>query len=308
MPMTLRRALALGLAVLSATGCTDSTEPAPAVPRELYYVAYTGAPSYRTMLYGAALDGSLPKPVIEDTIPGGWGVSGDVAPWISRDGSEIKVLVRKVGYRQSIATVDPFGELLSIVPTPDSAPSWFQRPSLSPDGTVLAWFADGYLQLANLDNSPVQKIPVDTLSGSTGDVAWSRDGKSVAFVTWHATQVDPDTPTDVRLWTRRLSDGFTRPVATLVGAAGAPAWSRDGRWLTVTAGGSIHRLRVDGGGSEQVVYDGGMLGAQTSSWGPGDSLLAIATGTGVLLLRPDGTGARTLVSGKSGLGFATWRD
>ncbi len=303
-----RFVLGLTLPAFALLGCSDSTDPAPTVPRQLYYAAYNGAPPYHVVLYGAALDGSLPKPVIEDTIPGGWWVQTPLAPWISRDGSQIKVLVEKRGFGYSIATVDPFGEVLSLIPYPDSAPIWGPRPSLSPDGTRLGWVFGGYLHLANLDNSPVQKIMIDTLSGSTGDVAWSRDGKSVAFVTWHATQVNPYTPTDIRLWTRRLSDGFTRPVATLDEVADAPAWSRDGRWLTITSGGSIHRLRVDGGGSEQVVYDGGMLRAYTSAWGPGDSLLAIATGSGVLLLRPDGTGARTLVSGKSNLDYATWRD
>lgn len=306
--MTQRSLLALSLMGLGLVGCSDSTDPTETVPRQVYYAAYTGAPSYDVVLYGAALDGSTPRPVIEDTLAGGWQVSTFLRPWISQDGSQIKVLVGKTGFGYSIATVDPFGELLSLIPYPDSAPVWDQRPSLSPDGTLLAWFADGYLQLADVDNSPVQKISVDTLSGSTGDVAWSRDGKSVAFVTWHVTQVQPDVPVDIRVWTRRLSDGFTRPVATLSDVASAPAWSRDGRWLTITSGGGIHRLRVDGSGSEQVVYDGGTLAAQTSAWGPGDSLLAIATGSGVLLLRPDGTGIRTLDSGKFNLEFATWRD
>lgn len=306
--MTPRRSLVLPFVALALVGCSDATDPTPTVPRQLYYVAYTGAPSYDVVLYGAALDGSSPRPILEDTIPGGWGLSTFLRPWISRDGSEIKVLVGKQGYGYSIATVDPFGEVLSLIPYPDSAPVWDPRPSLSPDGTLLAWFAGGHLHLANVDNRPVQKIPVDTLSGSTGDVAWSRDGKSVAFVTWHFPQVYPYAPVDIRLWTRRLSDGFTRPVATLAGVAGASAWSRDGRWLALTAGGNIHRLRVDGSGSEQVVYGGGTAPARSSSWGPGDSLLAIATGSGVLLLRPDGTGARTLVSGISNLEFAAWRD
>ncbi|MEZ4412402.1 MAG: hypothetical protein R2910_05410 [Gemmatimonadales bacterium] len=221
-----------------------------------------------------------------------------------RTGAKITVLAYtwtwNDGYSYSFATLDRFGTLLSVVPYPDGVPVSYPRPALSPDGTQLAWIAGQVpsLHIANLDGTLVQDIRFDSLTSASGDVAWSSDGRSVAYVTWHTDRLIPYPYqyTNIRLVTRRLSDGFTRPVAALASTAGAPAWSRDGRWLTITAGGSIHRVRADGNGSEQVLYDGGLVGARSSAWGPRDSLVAISAGSGVVLLHPDGGSPRTLAA------------
>lgn len=309
--MTLRSTLSLTIAVLAAAGCSDSTEPTETVPRQLYYFAsspssYPYTSGY-TRLYGAALDGSSPISVIPDSILARYPIWSYFPPWVSPDGTQIKVIIIRwsaLDYRATILTVDPFGAVLSEIPFPDSVPT-SPRPTFSPDGTRLAWYTPGFLNISTLDGV-IQKINFDSLGSSSGEVAWSRDGGSVAFATWHHLQIDPATPTDVRLWVRRLSDGFTRPLP-LHGAVSAPAWSRDGKWLTVTAGGSIHRRRADGTGSEQVLYDGGVVGASSSAWGPGDSLLAIAAGSGIVLIHPDGGGAWTMPVG-SYQQHVAWRD
>lgn len=288
--MTLRRSLILSLAAFAAPllGCADSSDPSETVPRQLYYLSYT--PSGFVRLYGVALDGSSPISVVPDSTMTQLRVTQWLRPWISRDGRQIKVFGQSGDRKQTIVTVDPVGAVLSVIPYPDSVPG-DRRPSLSPDGTRFAWYTTGFLNIATLDGV-VEKINFDSLGYGSGEVAWSPDGGSVAFVTWHATQVKPDTPIDVRLWIRRLSDGFTLPLS-LHGAAGAPAWSQDGKWVTVTANGSIHRLRSDGSGSEQVLYDGGLATASNSAWGPKDSVLAVVTGNGLLLIRPDGGGAQS---------------
>lgn len=309
--LTARRLLlALPLAALMTVGCSDSTDPVEVVPRQLYYIAWnSGAYPYISgdlKLYGLALDGSSPVPILPDSVRAKVKLNENFPPWISRDGQQIKLISGYTDSTASIITVDQFGGLLSIVPFPDSVP-FSPRPTFSPDGTRLAWYTRGFLKIAAVDGSGIQKINFDSLGSSSGEVAWSSDGGSVAFVTWHALQIDPNTPTDVRLWTRRLADGFTRPVATLVDAAGAPAWSRDGKWLTVTVEGSVHRLRADGSGTEQVLYDGGLAGARMSAWGSGDSLVAIVAGNRLLLIHPDGGGARAMPQ-TGYLSSVAWRD
>jgi hypothetical protein len=325
MSLMCRSLVVLPIAAMAVFGCSDSTAPTGVVPRQLYYIEATGGEFSGWALYGAALDGSHHLPIIEDTIASGELLYPDFAPWISRDGREIKVLVREHLYDGpfSIATVNRQGTLLSLVPYPENAPTYGPWPALSPDGTQLAWIASGYfqtslgwgyvdipyLEVVDLDGSLVQKVKFDSLSSAAGDVAWSGDGRSIAYVTWHTDRLVPYPyqDTDIRLMTRRLSDGFTRPVATLSSIAGAPAWSRDGRWLTITAGGSIHRVRADGSGSEQVLYDGGLVGARSSAWGPRDSLVAISAGRSIVLLHPDGGSPRTLATRGLVDGF-TWAE
>jgi hypothetical protein len=308
MPMMLRSALALGLAVLSATGCTDSTEPVETVPRQLYYITYgSGSYPYTSgglKLFGLALDGSGPVQVIPDSTLAGISLDPYFPPWISPDGQQIMVLGNTDSIGDAFMTLDPFGAVLSLTRYPDSVR---YGAALSPDGDQLAWFANGFLNVAEVDGSGITKIYFDSLGPVLSGAAWSRDGGSVAYVSYFFSQTT-GAPQDIRVWTRRFSDGFARPVATISSIPDGLAWSRDARWLTfITSDGEIHRVRTDGAGSEQVVYGGGTAPARSSSWGPRDSLLAIATGETILVLRPDGTGARTVATG-IWLQSAAWRD
>ncbi|HOX19920.1 MAG TPA: hypothetical protein PLI70_03235 [Gemmatimonadales bacterium] len=304
MQMTLRSTLALTIAALSAAGCSDSTEPTDTVPRQLYYIAHSpGAYPYTRSiprLFGVALDGSAPVSVIPDSVLAIHPIDVGFPPWISPDGKRIKVLSG-----DSIMTVDPFGAPLSIAPYPDSVPG-YPGPALSPDGTTFAWFTRGFLNLAKVEGGAEwTKIYFDSLGPVLALPAWSRDGRTLAYVSHFTSQITGQ-PQDIRVWTRRLSDGFARPVATLDVVPVSLAWSQDGRWLTVGLDGEVHRLRTDGSGPVQVVFSGGE-DWPSSSWGPRDSLLAIVTGNDLLVMHPDGTGARTVATGLW-LWFASWRN
>lgn len=298
------------LLALALIGCSDSTEPAETVPRQLYYIKGSGSYPYSPWydrLYGLALDGSGSVQVIPDSTLAKFNLNQYFPPWISPDGRQIKLITGYSDSTASILTVDQFGSVLSVIPFPDGVP-FDPRAAFSPDGTRLAWFGKGYLNLAAVDGSGIQKIYFDSLASfAGGDVAWSRDGRWLAYATWHYSQLAPYTPMDIRLWTRRLSDGFARPIANLGEVAQLPAWSRDGRWLTFISGGEIHRVRSDGSGTEQVVYADASRPAQSASWGDGDSLLAVAAVPGIVLIRPDGGGQRTLLTVQGGLMFVSWR-
>ncbi len=138
----MRRSLfALPLAAVAVLGCTDSTEPTGVVPRQLYYFGVHGG---YVLGVDALRRGSRREPAHAARrgydFHLGRGSIPSFAPWVSRDGSEIKVLVRERVYDGpfSLATVDPQGTLLSLVPYPDSVPTYPPLPSLSPDGTQMA--------------------------------------------------------------------------------------------------------------------------------------------------------------------------
>ena len=305
MPMMLRSTLALSIAALAAAGCSDSTEPTDTVSRQLYYIASSPGTYPYTLsiprLFGSALDGSAPVSVIPDSVLALHPIYVGFPPWISLNGKQIKV---QSG--DSILTVDPFGRVLSIVPYPDSVPG-YPGPALSPDGTTFAWFSRGFLNLSEVEGGGWTRIYFDSLGPVLALPAWSRDGRSLAYVSYFTSQITGQ-PQDIRVWTRRFSDGFAMPVATLDVVPGSLAWSQDGRWLTVGFDGEIHRLRTDGTGPIQVVFYGSTTWWPSSSaWGPRDSLLAIVSGDRLLVMHPDGTAARLVAAG-GGLWFASWRN
>lgn len=309
MPTTRRTLSILPLAALAALGCSDSTDPVETVPRQLYYItSYVPTspyPSGVSRLFGVALDGSQPVQVIPDSIVAPLRLTEVFPPWISRDGKQIKVVAWPSDSGVALVTVDPFGTVLSKTPYPDSVP-FYPRPALSPDGTTFAWFNAGYLITAPAAGGPQTKIYFDSLGPVLSETSWSRDGRSVAYLSYHTSQTT-GAPQNIRLWTRRFSDGFARPIATLSSIPSNLSWSQDGRWLTFGSGGDIQRVRTDGSGPTQVVYDGGTIPAVSASWGPGDSLLAITRSASILVVRADGSGGRVVVTG-SNLLYSAWRN
>lgn len=302
--MPRRSNLVLLLAVLALAGCSDSTGPVDTVPRQLYYIAWSGGaypyPSGSAKLYGSALDGSSPVQVIPDSILARFYLLDGSPPWVARDGRRITVFTGA-----GFLTVDPLGSILAVSPYPDSAPI-YPGTGLSPDGNQLGWFEHGFMMLADVESGQLTRIYFDSLGPALEKLAWSRDGRSVAYVSYFNSQLTGQ-PQDIRVWTRRFSDGFARPVATLSAVPGSLAWSQNGRWLTNTMSGDVLRVRTDGRGAPQVVYAAGSDLAVSSAWGPGDSLLAIAAGRNLLVLRPDGGGSRVVNFG-GGVSYAAWRN
>jgi Tol biopolymer transport system component len=78
----------------------------------------------------------------------------------------------------------------------------------------------------------------------------------------------------------------------------SPAWSRDGKRIAfLRRSGKSERLFVvnrDGSGLQPV----GRVSATSTSWGPGDNEIAIGNGSGIWVIRPNGTGLRRLYSSR----------
>ena len=136
-------------------------------------------------------------------------------------GSRLKVVVWKKGAGYSIATVDPFGELLSIDSVSGQCSSGLPPARAltrrDPAGLVLA--ADILQPGHGRRQCGSRRSTFDSLAAPVrGRGAGPGMVSRLAYVTWHSLPRLLRTPrwTSV-LWTRRLSDGFARPmpVATL---------------------------------------------------------------------------------------------
>ena len=288
--MTPRRALVSLLALLAGFGCSDSSEPSNAVPRALYYIAWDDTPQ----LYGITLDGSSGIPLLSDSLRAEIWLLYWMPPVVSPDGATIQVAVSRTG-GYALLNLDRFGTVTSVEP-------YHSSEGLSPDGMRRAWFADGYLNLAHADGTGLQRTYFDSLGVFSYDVAWSRDGKWLAYSKGLRDDFDVNVVRDTRLWILRLSDGFKRPVTSAGHGGSELAWSRDGKWLTFRSGTGINRVRTDGTGPEQTVFIGV---AESHAWSPGDSLIGfVGSSSGLTTIRADGSGARKVAEGQSVTTFA----
>jgi Tol biopolymer transport system component len=303
-PHRLRAALFL---FLTSLGCSDSSGPTGTASDRIIFTGRgptAGIPAIQA-LFSVPLEGGPAVQLTPDSMFSGMWVRQEVSPWVSPDGQRIAVQVEDWSSGQwqlTLFTVDTSGALLSVASLPRV--ECCGTVALSPDGSRVAWFAGGYLYIAAPDSTAVQATYFDSTVTFT-DLEWSRDGGSVAYVAIPRNQ-------DGQVWTVRLADDFRRQLTHSSGYKASPAWSRDGRWLALAwAEGygseqEIHRVRTDGGGTEQVVVGGAGVSARLPSWGPGDSLLALAlsrgapsngASDGVTVIRPDGSRAGTLATG-----------
>jgi len=289
--MTPRRLIALLFAVLTPVACSDSTEPTATVPRQLYYTAQLDTAPWGLQLYAAALDGSASLPLLTDSLLELYPLEWYAPVWVSPDGGTIKVVARSSSANGTrvILNLDRFGELQVIEPYGGGDDYWATPPiSLSPDGGRQAWFAGGYLNIALVDGTIVQRTYFDSLRTFSSTVGWSRDGKWLAYVSGLRDSFNPYSgSTDQRVWVLRLSDGFKRPVTAAGEGRSGVAWSRDGRWLLFSSPTGLNRVPADGSGPEQSVYIGA---AGAPSWGPDDSLIAFLHGGRIRVMQPDGSG------------------
>lgn len=301
--MTPRRLLVLVLALVGTAACSDSSEPSETVPREVYYIAADPAVWNRFQLYGVAVDGSSPVPLLGDSVLEKVYVFPESPPWVSLDGRTVKVLVYDydTGSR-ALLNLDRLGEVQSMEPYAIDYQGYGAQPPLSPDGTRLAWFSGGYLNLSHPNGGNHTRTYFDSLGAYSG-VAWSRDGKWLAYVMGLRDDYYSYIVRNEQVWIMRLSDGFKRPISGIGEGRSQPAWSRDGDWVTFLSSTGINRVRVDGSGSEQSVYIGA---AGLQSWGPRDALIGFLRGGRLSVMHPDGSGAQDLVDdgGVTAFGWA----
>ncbi|MFN0180233.1 MAG: amidohydrolase family protein [Gemmatimonadales bacterium] len=99
----------------------------------------------------------------------------------------------------------------------------------SPDGSTLAFQAVGRIWVMPLPNGQARRLTPDTFQPSEFQPAWSPDGRSLAFTSWHDTDRGA-------LWVVPATGGEPRRVTRENGEYLNPAWTPDGRELVVMRG------------------------------------------------------------------------
>jgi dipeptidyl aminopeptidase/acylaminoacyl peptidase len=99
------------------------------------------------------------------------------------------------------------------------------HPSWSPDGSLLAFVADGDIEIVRADGSGRRRVAVSGVEGGRTVPTWTPDGKRLVFWARRGGREG--------LWSVRLDGGGLRPFG-YVGLEDNPvavSWSPDGRWV-----------------------------------------------------------------------------
>jgi hypothetical protein len=131
-----------------------------------------------------------------------------------------------------------------------------------PQGTALAWAWPGGIQRYDTMTGQTRAYPVGAAAAS-GRLAWSPDSSRIAYGR------DP-----VRVLDVRSGDVTELPLTVPPGSQTAPAWTPDGRWVTVVADGAVEAVAVGSGERRTVPVaagSGGVGGFVGADWnGEGD--------------------------------------
>lgn len=127
------------------------------------------------------------------------------------------------------------------------------RPRYSPDGTRVAYFADGSLLVMDQDGRNSRVLaPAEGNDPEFSGLSWSPDGNRLAYTYQGA------------IWTIGLDGTGARPITEAPsGRDGSPDWSPDGDWIlfssTRTGSPELWLVRPDGSHPTQVTELGGPL-------------------------------------------------
>lgn len=147
----------------------------------------------------------------------------------------------------------------------------FYQVAISPDGSRLAWVQPAvdesgeavggsaiYVQDLRPSATKPKRISAanNTNGASESNVAWSPDGRQIAFFS------DAASPEQPQLYVASLEGAATRKVTTLTGHLGSPAWSPDGKSVALlytenphSGGGPLMPMAPETGVIESEVYE-----------------------------------------------------
>ncbi len=205
----------------------------------------------------------------------------DTDPAWSADGTQIAFRSRRTGNSDIYVMEATGGRLRNLIDDPED--SWDDEfaPSWAPDGQRLAIITDRF-NLGGCSAHQVALLPLqggresiqllDALSGNQRSVAWSPDGRRIAFNSLCQTEEN-----NVYLW-----DLKTRTLTQLTEKAGInhqPAWSYSGRWLAFASnrGGDFDIYRLEIATGELVNLTNHQGADSQPTWSPDDSQLAFVT-------------------------------
>lgn len=149
-------------------------------------------------------------------------------------------------------------------------------PTVSPDGSTVAFSLGGSIELMSIDGTDRRRIPFR--ANAAGDPAFSPRGTRLAFTTTAGISIGNLDGSGVR---------------RLVSNALAPAWSSRG-WIAFVRHDAVYRVRPDGRGLRLLVRN-----AVMPAWSPDGKQLAFSrprrmVGHGLLVSDGDGRRVRRL--------------
>jgi Tol biopolymer transport system component len=175
--------------------------------------------------------------------------------------------------RQQVGVVGIDGTALRVLtdlPANDSTPSW-SIPAWSPDGSRIAFVAEGHVFVVHADGSGLRRIT----SGPGIDQwpTWSPDGSTIAYSSGRAVASDGGFSPSQEIWTVPVGGGPPTRLTHNRVSDDMPAYSPDGSRIAITRYGEIWTMDRNGGHAQRLA--GQPPGPNwTPRWSPDGSRIA----------------------------------
>jgi Tol biopolymer transport system component len=237
----------------------------------------------------------------------------DWSPSWSPNG-KLVAFVRSAGPLSGLVIADSRGRIVRRI-----AAAGATDPAWSPDGKRIAFTFGAVTTQAKVTGTRIAIVSSSggapkVLATGTGDAsspAWSPNGRQIAYT----DRLDLDQRRGVVRIQIVNPEGTERRL--LVSPAGEPSWSPDGSKIAYVAylsqlaeTGHIAVVNANGSGARRLTS--GSEAESGPAWSPRGRLIAFARGAGkasaVLVMRPDGSGERTVIRSRSYGAFdPAWR-
>ena len=271
----LLRLFALGIGLIALTACFHLPTFTPTPPPPTLVVPPTQTPFPTPLLISSATPSPTP-PVEPKTVTVG------KPAWIGRGGMVDAVFLPgdkqvAIAWGAGVSLDDvASGQEVWFQPTPTNLLAFDVQPGGKQFAAALA---DGNILIFNAAGGDPRPIQAAAPNAETSDVAWSPDGKTLAFQFTAAGRGDPISLLDV------ASGKITRVPGSTIDSSVTPslAWSPDGTALTVATLGDACPHAIDarsGAPLAQPPASGPLFSSFPQLWLPGSKLLAVGSPDG----------------------------